>query len=108
MKHLDYRVVDLISVNSLGFWVHLFPYFVELIRHRHCSYWKQNDDVEGCHISNAPNECENEGTFNVCRLIDVSVHKTCTPGSGPNGEGPNCSPERKLAHAIESFLRRAS
>ena len=44
----------------------------------------QNDDEEGDPIPIAPNEHENEGAFNIFGLIEVFLHETCMPGSGPN------------------------
>ena len=40
-------------------------------------------------MQDGPNVYENEGSFNVCGLMDVSVIEVTLLGSGPDGEGPN-------------------
>ena len=37
----------------------------------------------------AENMCENEGSFNVCGLMDTFVFEITRFGSGPMDEGPN-------------------
>ena len=76
-------------MHSLHVWVPLFPSFAEAIRRKYCSCWQQNDDTDGNPIPNVPNAYENEGTFNICGMLDASVYETCRPGSRPDREGPN-------------------
>ena len=87
MQHLDDHFSNIINVDSLGMWVHQFPYFSELIRRKHCSCWNQHDDVDGNPVIDAENIYQNEGSFNISGLMDVSVFEITRVGSGPVGEG---------------------
>ena len=104
MKHIDETFINLMNINSLQMWVHLFPLFSEAMRTKNCSYWQQNDDADGNAMPDADNICENGGDFNMRGLMDASVYEICRPGLGPDGEGPNCPRRPNWCAKQRAFL----
>ena len=90
IRHLDKTFINLIKINSLNLQVHYFPSFAKLIRKKYCSYQEEEDED----IKEAENICGDQGSFNVCRLMDVLVYEISRFGSRPVDEGskqPRCS-----------------
>ena len=87
-------LIDLMNMSILNVWVNHLPQFAQSIRLNYWSFWEEEDEA----TPDAENVGKNEGSFNVCGLMDVSVFEITRFGFGPADEGPN-KPRRPNACA---------
>ena len=76
MRHLDETFIDSISMSSLNVWVRHFPLFAESTRKKYCLHWKEEDED----TEEAGNTCNNQGSYDVCGLMDASFYEIARRG----------------------------
>ena len=105
MSYVGARFMNAMSINSLSMRVPHFPDFSESIRLKKIPCWAEKDDGHGNETKDSHNSCENEGCFNTCGLIEISVLEVIRLGSGPVDEGhnqlrcPNACVKQRSIHA---------